>query len=70
MIKHILRKRRHVRFIHSRLYTLKYEILNKSLKMTSISDDELGYLLDEFESIKHRAILFKKYQRRLFLLRF
>ena len=33
MIKVFLRKRRHVRFVHIRLYARKYEILNKSLKM-------------------------------------
>ena len=65
-----LRKRRHVRFVHSRLYTLKYEILNKSLKMTEIKDEELGCLLDEFQSIQRKARLFKKYQRRLKLLQF
>lgn len=70
MINHYLRKRRHIRFVHSRLYTLKYEILNKSLKMTEIKDEELGYLLDEFQSIQGKARLFKKYQRRLKLLRF
>jgi len=70
MIKVFLRKRRHVRFVHSRLYDLKYEILNKSLKMTEIKDEELGYLLDEFQIIQSKARLFKKYQRRLKLLRF
>lgn len=68
MISYFLRKRKHVKFVHSRLYVLKYEILNKSLKMTDISKDD--NMLDEFESIKHKAVLFKKYQRRLKLLRF
>jgi len=70
MIKIFLRKRRHVRFVHSRLYDLKYEILNKSLKMTEIKDEDLGHLLDEFQTIQSKARLFKKYQRRLKLLRF
>jgi len=70
MIKIFLRKRRHVRFVHSRLYDLKYEILNKSLKMTEIKDEDLGYLIDEFQTIQSKARLFKKYQRRLKLLRF
>lgn len=70
MINRYLRKRRHIRFVHSRLYTLKYEMLNMSLKMTEIKDEELGYLLDEFQSIQSKARLFKKYQRRLKLLRF
>jgi hypothetical protein len=38
--------------------------------MTEIKDEELGYLLDEFQSIQGKARLFKKYQRRLKLLRF
>lgn len=70
MINRYLRKRRHIRFVHSRLYNLKYEILNKSLKMTEIKDEELGCLLDEFQSIQNKARLFKKYQRRLKLLHF
>ena len=68
MINRYLRKRRHVRFIHSRLYTLKYEMLNMSLKMTSV-DDSVD-LYQKFEDIRLKASLFKKYQRRLKLLRF
>ena len=68
MINSYLRKRRHVRFIHSRLYTLKYEMLNMSLKMTSV-DDSVD-LYQKFEDIRLKASLFKKYQRRLNLLRF
>ena len=68
MINRYLRKRRHVRFIHSRLYTLKYEMLNMSLKMTSV-DDSVD-LYQKFEDIRLKASLFKKYQRRLNLLRF
>jgi hypothetical protein len=68
MINRYLRKRRHVRFIHSRLYTLKYEMLNMSLKMTSV-DDSVD-LYQRFEDIRLKASLFKKYQRRLKLLRF
>ena len=68
MINRYLRKRRHVRFIHSRLYTLKYEMLNMSLKMTSV-DDSVD-LYQRFEDIRLKASLFKKYQRRLRLLRF
>ena len=69
MINHYLRKRRHVRFVHSRLYDLKYEILNQSLKMTNKPAEEALY--KEFhENMKHKACLFKKYQRRLKLLQF
>lgn len=68
MINYYLRKRRHIRFIHSRLYTLKYEMLNQSLKMTSV-DDSVD-LYKKFEDIRIKAILFKKYQRRLKLLQF
>ena len=68
MINRYLRKRRHVRFIHSRLYTLKYEMLNMSLKMTSV--DNSVDLYQKFEDIRLKASLFKKYQRRLNLLRF
>jgi hypothetical protein len=38
--------------------------------MTEIKDEELGYLLDEFQTIQSKARLFKKYQRRLKLLQF
>jgi len=68
MINSYLRKRRHVRFIHSRLYNLKYEMLNMSLKMTYV-DDSVD-LYQKFEDIRLKASLFKKYQRRLNLLRF
>ena len=68
MINRYLRKRRHIRFIHSRLYTLKYEMLNMSLKMTSV-DDSVD-LYQKFEDMRIKAALFKKYQRRLKLLRF
>lgn len=68
MINRYLRKRRHIRFIHSRLYTLKYEMLNMSLKMTSV-DDSVD-LYQKFEDMRVKAVLFKKYQRRLKLLRF
>lgn len=68
MIKIYNRKRKHVRFVHSRLYELKYEILNQSLKMTSV-DDSVD-LYQKFEDIRIKASLFKKYQRRLKLLQF
>ena len=68
MINRYLRKRRHIRFVHSRLYTLKYEMLNMSLKMTSV-DDSVD-LYQKFEDMRVKAVLFKKYQRRLKLLRF
>jgi hypothetical protein len=69
MISCFLRKRKHIKFVHSRLYDLKYEILNQSLKMTNKPDEE--GLHEEFhKDIKHKACLFKKYQRRLKLLRF
>ena len=68
MINRYLRKRRHVRFIHSRLYNLKYEMLNMSLKMTYV-DDSVD-LYQKFEDIRLKASLFKKYQRILNLLRF
>ena len=60
MIKSILRKRRHLRFVHSRLYHLKYDILNMSLDTT--------YEID-LDCLKNKALLFKKYQRRLSLVR-
>lgn len=68
MIKIYIRKRKHIRFVHSRLYELKYEMLNQSLKMTSV-DDSVD-LYQKFEDIRIKASLFKKYQRRLKLLRF
>lgn len=68
MIKVYLKKKRHLRFVHSRLYDLKYEMLNMSLKMTSV-DDSVD-LYQKFDSIRLKAELFKKYQRRLKLLRF
>lgn len=68
MIKIYIRKRKHIRFVHSRLYELKYEILNQSLKMTSV-DDSVD-LYQKFEDIRIKASLFKKYQRRLKLLQF
>lgn len=68
MIKVYFKKRRHLRFVHSRLYELKYEMLNMSLKMTSI-DDSVD-LYKKFDNIRLKAELFKKYQRRLKLLRF
>ena len=68
MIKLYLRKRRHIKFVHSRLYDLKYEMLNMSLKMTYV-DDSVD-LYQKFEDIRVKAELFKKYQRRLKLLRF
>ncbi len=68
MIKVYLKKKRHLRFVHSRLYDLKYEMLNMSLKMTSV-DDSVD-LYQKFDSIRLKAELFKKYQRRLNLLRF
>jgi len=68
MIKIYFKKRRHLRFVHSRLYDLKYEMLNMSLKMTSV-DDSVD-LYQKFDSIRLKAELFKKYQRRLKLLRF
>lgn len=63
MIKNFLRKRRHVRFVHSRLYTLKYEMLNMSLSITKDGSIDMDVL-------KNKALLFKKYQRRLRLLKF
>lgn len=68
MIKIYIKKRKHIRFVHSRLYELKYEILNQSLKMTSV-DDSVD-LYQKFEDIRIKASLFKKYQRRLKLLQF
>ena len=68
MIKVYLKKKRHLRFVHSRLYDLTYEMLNMSLKMTSV-DDSVD-LYQKFDSIRLKAELFKKYQRRLNLLRF
>lgn len=68
MIKIYIRKRKHIRFVHSRLYELKYEMLNQSLKMTSV-DDSVD-LYQKFEDIRIKASLFKKYQRRLKLLHF
>lgn len=68
MIKIYFKKRRHLRFVHSRLYDLKYEMLNMSLKMTYV-DDSVD-LYQKFDSIRLKAELFKKYQRRLKLLRF
>lgn len=68
MIKVYFKKRRHLRFVHSRLYELKYEMLNMSLKMTSV-DDSVD-LYKKFDNIRLKAELFKKYQRRLKLLRF
>ena len=68
MIKVYLKKKRHLRFVHSRLYDLKYEMLNMSLKMTSV-DDSVD-LYQKFDNIRLKAELFKKYQRRLKLLRF
>jgi hypothetical protein len=68
MIKIYIRKRKHIRFVHSRLYELKYEMLNQSLKMTSV-DDSVD-LYQKFEDIRIKASLFKKYQRRLKLLQF
>lgn len=68
MIKVYFKKRRHLRFVHSRLYELKYEMLNMSLKMTSI--DDAVDLYKKFDNIRLKAELFKKYQRRLKLLRF
>lgn len=68
MIKVYFKKKRHLRFVHSRLYELKYEMLNMSLKMTSI-DDSVD-LYKKFDNIRLKAELFKKYQRRLKLLRF
>jgi hypothetical protein len=68
MIKTYIRKRRHIRFVHSRLYDLKYDMLNQSLKMTSI--DNSVDLYKNFEDIRIKAELFKKYQRRLKLLQF
>lgn len=43
-------------------------MLNQSLKMTSV-DDSVD-LYKKFEDIRIKAILFKKYQRRLKLLQF
>jgi hypothetical protein len=68
MIKVYFKKRRHLRFVHSRLYELKYEMLNMSLKMTYI-DDSVD-LYKKFDNIRLKAELFKKYQRRLKLLQF
>lgn len=68
MIKIYIKKRKHIRFVHSRLYELKYEMLNQSLKMTSV-DDSVD-LYQKFEDIRIKASLFKKYQRRLKLLQF
>ena len=68
MIKIYFKKRRHLRFVHSRLYELKYEMLNMSLKMTYI-DDSVD-LYKKFDNIRLKAELFKKYQRRLKLLQF
>lgn len=68
MIKIYIRKRKHIRFVHSRLYELKYEMLNQSLKMTSVNDSVDLY--KKFEDIRIKALLFKKYQRRLKLLQF
>ena len=70
MIKTYLKKRRHVRFVHSRLYDLKYDMLNESLKMSSENRIIEMDLYDKLDKIRLKAILFKKYQRRLRLLRF
>jgi len=68
MIKNYLRKRRHVGFIHSRIYTLKYELLNMSLKMTDTSNED--DILDIIDSMRNKAVLFKKYNRKMKWLQF
>lgn len=68
MIKNYLRKRRHVRFIHSRIYTLKYELLNMSLKMTDTSNED--DILDIIDNMRNKAVLFKKYNRKMKWLQF
>ncbi len=68
MIKNYLRKRRHVRFIHSRIYTLKYELLNMSLKMTDTSSED--DILDVINNMRNKAVLFKKYKRKMKWLQF
>ena len=68
MIRRYFKKRQHIRFIHSRIYDLKYELLNMSLEMTCI-DDSVD-LYRKFEDIRLKAELFKKYHRKLRWLRF
>ena len=60
------RKKKHIEFVRKYLYNLKYDTLNKTFEAS----------LEDFKdknhnrSIKNNTILIRKYQRRLFLLKF
>ena len=60
------RKRRHIEYIRSYLYDLKYDTLNKTF------DASIKEFKDKKQNryIKNNTLLIRKYQRRLFLLKF
>jgi len=60
------RKRKHIKYIRSYLYDLKYDTLNKTF------DASIKEFKDRKQnrSIKNNTLLIRKYQRRLFLLKF
>ena len=60
------RKRKHIEYIISYLYDLKYDTLNKTF------DASIKEFKDKKQnrSIKNNTLLIRKYQRRLFLLKF
>jgi hypothetical protein len=60
------RKRKHIKYIKTYLYHLKYDTLNKTFdaSIKEFKDKEQN------RSIKNNTLLIKKYQRRLFLLKF
>ena len=60
------RKKKHVRYIERYLYDLKYDTLNK----TFVASKEDFKNKEQNRSIKNNTLLIKKYQRRLFLLKF
>ena len=55
-LKRLRRKRRHISLIRSRIYELKYEILNNAIKNREINNNKID--------------LFHKYNRRLRLITF
>ena len=60
------RKKKHVRYIESYLYHLKYDTLNK----TFLASKEDFKNKEVNKSIKNNTVLLKKYERRLSLLNF
>jgi len=65
MMKKILRKRRHISYLQCNIRDLHWEIINCSLQSTNV-----GWTQQTTEYMVNTAMLIRKYERRLKLLKY